>query len=267
VDALPLLQIKTGTNRPEEVFQEVRKRLDWELFLGSEKEFWARDRERVCSEWWLDIKKNRTSRLKEWLSHWMQLGDKSTILQIGPGAEGMINFLQVGQRFAIDPLADFFKSEFSQILDPSVTFTSGVGEELPYEDDTFDLVIIYNALDHTFDPQKVLSEIHRVLKHEGINHLAVHTYPSIWLPFLKLLGSIQREKEHPWRYTSGTIKRDVLANSFRILDVKHGGEDERSIPNWLSLSLQLRIARLVGLCAPMTHVLARKDQGRPQEIG
>jgi len=258
MDALPPLEIKTGTKKPKEVVQEVRKRLDWELFMDEEKEFWVRDKERVCSEWWLDIKKNRARRLEEWLSHWMPLGDKSTILQIGPGAEGMINFLQLGQRFAIDPLADFFKSEFSQILDTSVTFTSGVGEELPYEDDMFDLVIIYNTLDHTFEPQKVLSEIHRVLKLSGINHLAVHAYPSIWVPFLKLLGSIQRGKEHPWRYTSRTIKRDVCASSFRILDTKHGGEDELSLPKWSSLSLQLRIARLVGLCAPMLHILARK---------
>lgn len=266
MDALPALEIRTGIKKPKEVFQEVRKRLDWELFMDEEKEFWVRYKERVCSEWWLDIKKNRAGRLKEWLSHWMPLGDKSTILQIGPGAEGMINFLQVGQRFAIDPLADFFTSEFSQILDPSVTFTSGVGEDLPYEDDMFDLVIIYNTLDHTFEPQKALSEIHRVLKPSGINHIAVHTYPSIWLPFLKLLGSVRRGKEHLWRYTSSTIKRDVRANSFRILDTKHGGEDESSIPEWLSLSLQLRIARLVGLYAPMLHILASKQQGRLQEI-
>lgn len=233
--------------------------------MDEEKEFWMRDRERVCSEWWLDIKRNRADRLKEWLSHWMPIGDQTPILQIGPGAEGIINFIQGGQRFAIDPLADFFKSEFSQILDPSVTFTSGVGEELPYEDNMFDLVIIYNTLDHTFEPQKVLSEIHRVLKPGGINHLAVHTYPSIWVPFLKLLGSVQRGKEHPWRYTSSTIKRDVRSNSFQILDTKHGDEDEASIPKWLSLSLQLRIALLVGLCAPMLHILARKQE-RPQEV-
>lgn len=192
----------------------------------------------------------------------MQLTDKSVILQIGAGAEGIINFLGVGKRFAIDPLADFFKSEFSQILDPSVTFTNGVGEKLPYEDDTFDLIIIYNALDHTFNPQKVLSEIHRVLKVGGINHIAVHTYPTIWLPFLKLLRFIQGPSEHSWRYTSNKIKRELRSNSFQILDTKHGGKDESAIPNWSSPGIQLRVARLVGLCAPMFHVLVRKDSHR-----
>lgn len=244
----------------------MNSRLQWELSVNIEKEFWIQDRERVCSDWWLGIKKNRADRLKEWLSHWMPLGDESMILQIGAGAEGMINFLGVGQRFAIDPLADFFKSEFSEILDPSVTFTSGVGEELPYDDDMFDLVIIYNALDHTFNPQKVLSEIYRVSKVSGINHVAVHTYPRIWLPLLKLLTFIQGPTEHTWRYTSGKIRKELHEYSFQILDTKYGGKDESIIPDWSSPGIQLRIARLVGLCAPMFHILARKDEHKITKI-
>ena len=237
----------------------MERKSDWEFFLDAEKEFWLRDKERICSEWWLDVKKDRANRLKEWLSYWLPLDDQTMILQIGPGAEGMINFLKFGKRFAIDPLADFFKSEFSQILDPSVTFTDGVGEDLPYEDGMFDVVIIYNALDHTADRHKVLSEIRRVLRNDGIFHVAVHTYSEISMPFFKLLGYVQRGAEHTYRYTMKRIKSDLRANSFQIIDTRHGGRDELSIPDWLPLSPQLRIARLVGLCAPMTHILAKKN--------
>jgi hypothetical protein len=54
----------------------------------------------------------------------------------------------------------------------------------------------------------------------------------------------------------------LRANSFEILDTRHGGKDELSIPNWLPLNFQLRIARLVGLCAPMLHILAKKEERR-----
>ncbi len=240
---------------------------NWELSLESEKEFWIRDRGRVCSAWWLDIRKNRAKRLKEWLSKYMSLDEKSVILQIGAGADGEINFLGVGQRVAIDPLADFFKVEFSQILDPAVDFTAGVGEELPYEDDMFDLVIIHNALDHTWAPQKVLSEAYRVLKAEGISNIAVHTYPPMWILPLKLFKFIQRSKDHPWRYTTGGLNRDILANHFRVLDTKDGSEDERSLPNWLSPNLYQRVARSVGLNVPMFHILAGKRKGsKPQDM-
>jgi len=231
---------------------------DWQLSLESEKQFWIRDKERICSAWWLDIRKNRAERLKKWLSQYMSLDEKSMILQIGAGADGEINFLGVGHRFAIDPLADIFKREFRQILDPHVTFSAGVGEELPYDDDMFDLVIIHNALDHTFNPQKVLSEIRRVLKIGGISFIAVHTYPMIWLLPLRFLKVIQGSKDHPWRYTTRGIKREVCANSLQILDTRYGGKDELSIPVWLHLTFQLRAARSVGLNAPMLHVLAAK---------
>lgn len=231
---------------------------DWQLSLESEKVFWQRDKERICSEWWLSIKKRRASQLKEWLSSFIPLNDSSMILQIGSGAEGEINFLGVGHRFAIDPLADFFKAEFSEILDPAVNFRAGVGEDLPYEDNTFDLVIIYNALDHTYDPKKVLSGINRVLKSGGISHIAVHVYPAVWLPPLKLLKSIQGSKDHLLRYTAGRIKSELRANSLQLLGTRYGGKDELSIPDWLALTTQLRIARRVGLCAPMFHVLAKK---------
>lgn len=112
MSALPTIGIMEGVKNRKRRSQKVHNKADWELSLESEREFWTRDRERVCSEWWLGIKKNRTDRLKEWLSHYMPLDDKTMILQIGPGAEGEINFLGVGQKFAIDPLADFFKSEF-----------------------------------------------------------------------------------------------------------------------------------------------------------
>ena len=39
---------------------------------------------------------------------------------------------------------------------------------LPYEEDSFDVVIIANALHVVPDPEKVLSEINRVLKPKGI---------------------------------------------------------------------------------------------------
>ena len=233
----------------------------WQISLESEREFWKRDKDRISSEWWLGIKQRRAEQLKEWVSNFMVLDDRSMILQIGPGAEGEINFLKFGCRFAIDPLADFFKAEFSEILDPAVNFRAGIGEDLPYEDNTFDLVIIYNALDHTFDPKKALSEIHRVLKVGGINHIAIHIYPLYWIQPLRLIKFIQRSKDHPLRYTVHGLKRDIHASSLQIIDSKQGGEDERSLPDWLSPNLSQRVARSLGLSVPMLHVLSTREKG------
>jgi len=232
----------------------------WKLSLDAERDFWIKSKERVCSEWWLDIKKARTSRLQKWLSQWMTLDEKTIFLQVGAGPEGMINFFDVGQRYAIDPLASMYRSDFHEILDPLVHFTSGVGEELPYENNVFDLVIIYNALDHTFEPDKVLDEVRRVLKPGGINLIAVHVYSRFSIPVLKLYKFVERSHDHPWRYTAENIQRYICANSFQILGTTYGGDDELSIPNWLQVNHKLKIARLIGLCAPMLYISAKKNQ-------
>lgn len=51
---------------------------------------------------------------------------------------------------------------------PSLVVSASVGECLPYRDGFFDLVVAADTLEHAFDPRKVLSEVHRVLKPDGV---------------------------------------------------------------------------------------------------
>jgi ubiquinone/menaquinone biosynthesis C-methylase UbiE len=48
-----------------------------------------------------------------------------------------------------------------------VSFEKGDAEDMPFEDDTFDLVISSNTLHLIKNPVKMFNEIHRVLKPEG----------------------------------------------------------------------------------------------------
>src|SRR5690606_38396715 len=51
------------------------------------------------------------------------------------------------------------------------------GENIPFEDDRFDFVLCAEVLEHCLDPVKLLSEMKRVLKADGILYLTV---PSMW---------------------------------------------------------------------------------------
>ncbi len=44
----------------------------------------------------------------------------------------------------------------------------GIGESIPWPDDSFDLVFSDNVLEHLTDPEKVFSEVRRVLKPNGV---------------------------------------------------------------------------------------------------
>lgn len=50
----------------------------------------------------------------------------------------------------------------------NLTFQLGKAEELPWDDEHFDIVICSEVLEHLPEPEKAISEIYRVLKRDGI---------------------------------------------------------------------------------------------------
>jgi SAM-dependent methyltransferase len=58
----------------------------------------------------------------------------------------------------------------------NVTFDVGAGEALPYAEQTFDIVIAFDVLEHVRDPRLVLGEIARVLRPGGSGWLVFPTY-------------------------------------------------------------------------------------------
>lgn len=99
------------------------------------------------------------------------------ILEVGCGSSGIIYGVNdqandPGLLAGIDPILG--KVNTPEISQEPVL--EGIGEALPFEDDTFDVVASINVIDHTLDPQKVLKEIHRVLKSDGVFLLKVNTF-------------------------------------------------------------------------------------------
>ena len=189
----------------------------WQRAQLAEKDFWAEDKERIISKEWLETKRKMGNRILEWCSKFVRIRQSIRILQVGAGPEGIINFFPVGRKYAIDPLADFFKDQYNEIVPKDVNFTRGKGECLPYEDNFFDIVINRNVLDHTEDPQKVLSQTKRVLKTDGILCLEVHVYG--FLGYLKKKWT-DKDTLHPHTFNKLNLKR-LVTQEFQILDTNH----------------------------------------------
>ena len=49
-----------------------------------------------------------------------------------------------------------------------IDYQSGIAEKLPYDDNTFDMVLCFDVLEHVDDWNKVVSEVYRVLNKEGL---------------------------------------------------------------------------------------------------
>ncbi len=81
---------------------------------------------------------------------------QGNVLDIGGGTGGFIRWHDCKGRYVVHDPA---KRSRNQVL--------GVGEHLPYKNNSFDTVLIAAALDHCINPLKVLKEAHRVLKPSG----------------------------------------------------------------------------------------------------
>ncbi len=112
------------------------------------------------------------------LEEHVALGPETKILEVGCGPHGVSFFLDVGDVTAVDPLAAFYDDAFAWVREGArgVTTLEARGEDLPFEDGAFDVVITDNVLDHTREPARVLREIHRVLRPRGVLFFAVNVH-------------------------------------------------------------------------------------------
>lgn len=86
------------------------------------------------------------------LKNFYQAGKLNELMQI-------INSKYVG----IDPISDWFINDKQFGFE----FHHGHGEQLPFQNEQFDAVMLLGVLDHVMNPMKVLHEAYRVLKKEG----------------------------------------------------------------------------------------------------
>lgn len=100
------------------------------------------------------------------------------ILEVGAGGFGMVYFVdQQCSKVAVDPLCHNYKDIFAGRNIMTYThIVTGVGEYLPFEDNSFDMVLCFNIIDHGMNPSGIIKELSRVLKPEGNILLMVNTF-------------------------------------------------------------------------------------------
>lgn len=137
-----------------------------------------------------------------------------TILEVGCGPSGIIFQIENAKsRSGLEPM-DMQGSTLKIETYKKSIIIRGIGEELPFRSNAFDLVLSFNSLDHTRNPAKVIQEIYRILKGNG--ELLIWLYIlrneyKILQPFLNALDS-----PHPYHMTANEVLTMLQENSFRI---------------------------------------------------
>jgi SAM-dependent methyltransferase len=133
------------------------------------------------------------------------------VLEIGCGPFGLLACLPHGAGVAVDPLMPSFVPYMREFWQPSPLRIAALGEELPVRDGAFDAAAAINCLDHTLEPDRILTAVARALKPGGYFFLMnnVKSRPGVVISRIGEKLGIPRLTEvfHPHAFT----KRDLIA--------------------------------------------------------
>lgn len=156
--------------------------------------------------------------------------DTRTALEVGCGplGVGIIAFLaEIPHRIAMDPLHLIHmdsREALSHYIDAqreSVAYLKACGEEIPIRSGTLDLVICCNVIDHTSQPDSILSEIHRILRAGGQFFFDVETFSALglakWHTWTKFRHKDETlVKAHPYRMFESVVRRKISEHGFTL---------------------------------------------------
>ncbi|MGC3979302.1 MAG: class I SAM-dependent methyltransferase [Paludibacteraceae bacterium] len=153
------------------------------------------------------------------------LTQETRILEIGSGAFGLISFFPESNcRYGIDPLEYYYSTvnEFVNQRDSIVTYSTGKGEKLAFEDSFFDIILLDNVLDHCESPNEVLKEIKRVAKPQSFIFFRQNTYNCYGKLMRNIMEFFLIDKGHPYTFTKSNITR-LFKNDFELIDFNRNG--------------------------------------------
>lgn len=107
------------------------------------------------------------------------IADDARVLEVGSGAHGLIFYFGSQNAIGVDPLAHHYSSLFPEWQGKAQTI-GAFGEALPFPDNSFDVVLCDNVVDHAESPAQIVSEIVRVLAPSGVLYFTVNVHHPIY---------------------------------------------------------------------------------------
>lgn len=111
--------------------------------------------------------------------------------------------------------------EYAKKAYPNINFKVASADRLPFEDNTFDVILFYETIEHVENPQECLKEIRRVLKKDGTLILTMDSgsllFKLVWFVWENTKGKVwQGAHLHPFHHTA--LEQLIQSSGFKIKD-------------------------------------------------
>jgi SAM-dependent methyltransferase len=143
------------------------------------------------------------------------------VLEIGSGPFGLLACFPHGAGVAVDPLMPSFVPYMRKHWQASPQRIAALGEELPVLDAAFDAAVAINCLDHTLEPDRILSSVVRALKPGGyfflMNNVKSATGVALSLVGEKLGIARLTEVFHPHAFSRRSLTLACTAVGLEVM--------------------------------------------------
>ena len=118
-------------------------------------------------------------RARELLERFQPIADDARVIEVGSGAHGLIFYFGMRHGVGIDPLAVSYRNLFPR-WQKCVPTVAAFGEQLPFGDQSFDVVLCDNVVDHAESPARICAELVRILRPDGLLYFTVNVHHAVY---------------------------------------------------------------------------------------
>ncbi len=152
-------------------------------------------------------------------------GKKIKILEVGCGYASNSRILNKGKKFEVFCL-DSSKKVVKKVNKIIKNTILGDALNIPFKSNSFDIIFSAGLIEHFKNPSKIINEMERVVKKEGIIITFVPGKYSLWQLWIKIHG---KKWQHGYEESYSIKKLNNLFNKKKFKIIQNGGFDPLSL--------------------------------------
>lgn len=120
-----------------------------------------------------------SKRVRDLLETFQPIAADARVVEVGSGAHGLIFYFGARNGIGVDPLAVSYANLFPQWQRCAFT-VAAYGEQLPFSNASFEVVICDNVVDHAESPETIVNELIRILAPGGLLYFTVNVHHQLY---------------------------------------------------------------------------------------